>query len=172
MRSTSTGLLDEEQREASRGPGAAMSPRSPTGCRRNPAGMRCMQWFAPLLQRQHPDASTHSNQPTARMPNTPIGWKAPYFANCHRLKRLTRPSSYLFVSSSLNSPPGLSKFVPSYNGWRLRGESSPSGRHNLLSVLTHPGSSTTYCVRQPTTRSQNWESEPICPTGPSRDARH
>ena len=64
VRSTSTGLLDEEQREASRGPGAAMSPRSPTGCRRNPAGMRCMQWFAPLLQRQHPDASTHSNQPT------------------------------------------------------------------------------------------------------------
>ena len=31
-------------------------------------------------------------------------------------------------------PPGLRPYLTSSSGWRLRGESDPSGRHNLLSV--------------------------------------
>ena len=33
-------------------------------------------------------------------------------------------------------PPGLWRFVTSFSGWRLRGESDPVGRHDLLSVST------------------------------------
>ena len=54
---TSACLLVQEQREASRGPGAAMSPRSPARCRRNPARMPAMRRSELLLDRQHSGAT-------------------------------------------------------------------------------------------------------------------
>jgi len=70
---------------------------------------------------------------------------------------------YLPVSGNPSQAPAAGGFAVS---------PTPRAGTTFSPCRSYQWSCTTYCVRQPTTRSQNWESEPIWPTAPSRDTRN